>query len=395
MITKIINGSIITDRVEKNKYLYLENDKVLAVTDEEIPADSVIDANGNYVSPGFVDIHTHGAGGADFMDGTPEDVKTALRAHLAHGTTAIMPTTTTANPSAFRKALEDIRTVMQANHANLPHVLGAHLEGPYLSGAQSGAQVPQYMKAPMKEEYTALIKEYGDVIKRWTFAPENEGALEFCQTLIKNDIVPSIGHTDATYQDILPVYEAGCRLMTHFYSGMSLLKRKNGFRVLGAVETGYLLDDMRVETIADGKHLPPELLRLIYKVKSAENICMVTDSMRGAGVVGLKKMYLGPIADKNITIIEDGVAKMPDRQNFAGSIATTDRLVRVMHKEAGIDIVKVVEMLTRTPAKAMGIDKIGSLMPGYYADVVFFDHAINVSKVLLHGIPQWEKEHEV
>ncbi len=385
MRTKIIGGRILCGYIETEKALYIEDDKIIAITAEELPADKVIDAKGNYVSPGFVDIHTHGAGGHDFMDEGTEPVIGALKAHLEHGTTSIMPTLTTSNPVSFRKCLSAIDTVMKEKRTDLPRIHGAHLEGPYFSMEQRGAQAPEYITPPIKEEYEELLREFKDVIRRWSFAPEHEGSVEFCETLIKNNVIPSIAHTNATYEEIMPVYEAGCRLMTHFYSGMSLLSRKNGFRVLGAVETGYLLDDMRVETIADGKHLPPELLRLIYKVKGAENICMVTDSMRGAGVENIREMILGPIADNRIAIIEDGVAKMPDRQNFAGSIATTDRLVRVMHKEAGIDIVKAVEMMSKTPAKAIGAENIGELRPGYKADIVLFNDNIEISGIILDG----------
>ncbi|MBE7063521.1 MAG: N-acetylglucosamine-6-phosphate deacetylase [Ruminococcaceae bacterium] len=385
MTLKIINGRIITDTVEKDKALYIRDGKILAVTADEIAADEVIDAAGAYVSPGFVDLHTHGAGGTDFMDGTPEDVRTALQAHVQYGTTAIMPTCTTANPASFRKSIEDIGAVMRENNPELPQVLGAHLEGPYFSQEQAGAQAPEFITDPIKEEYEELLSEYKGIIARWSFAPERKGAPEFCETLIKHGVVPSIAHTNATYDEIMPVYNAGCRLMTHFYSGMSLLTRRQGFRVLGAVETGYLLDDMYVETIADGKHLPPELLRLIYKVTSSDYICMVTDSMRGAGVEGIKEMILGPIADGRIAIIEDGVAKMPDRINFAGSIATTDRLVRVMHKEAGVDIVNAVKMMTKIPAKIAGANHIGAIEAGRDADIVLFNDNIEIQKVLLKG----------
>jgi len=296
-----------------------------------------------------------------------------------------MPTCTTANPASFRKSIEDIGAVMRENNPELPQVLGAHLEGPYFSQEQAGAQAPEFITDPIKEEYEELLSEYKGIIARWSFAPERKGAPEFCETLIKHGVVPSIAHTNATYDEIMPVYNAGCRLMTHFYSGMSLLTRRQGFRVLGAVETGYLLDDMYVETIADGKHLPPELLRLIYKVKSSDYICMVTDSMRGAGVEGIKEMILGPIADGRIAIIEDGVAKMPDRINFAGSIATTDRLVRVMHKEAGVDIVNAVKMMTKIPAKIAGANHIGAIEAGRDADIVLFNDNIEIQKVLLKG----------
>lgn len=385
MTLQIKNGRILTDKVETDKSLYIRDGKIFAITSESLPADESIDANNAYVSPGFIDLHTHGAGGTDFMDGTPEDVRIALRAHAKHGTTAIMPTATTANPTSFRKSIQDIGTVMAEKNPDLPEILGAHLEGPYFSLDQAGAQAPEYITDPIEAEYTELINTYGDIIARWSFAPERKGAVSFCETLIKNGIIPSIAHTNATYDEIMPVYEAGCRLMTHFYSGMSLLTRKQGFRVLGAVETGYLLDDMYVETIADGKHLPPELLRLIYKIKTADYICMVTDSMRGAGVDGMKEMILGPIADNRVAIIEDGVAKMPDRINFAGSIATTDRLVRVMHKEAGVDIVNAVSMVTKIPAKIAGKTNIGAIAEGMDADIVLFNDNIEIQKVLLKG----------
>ncbi|MBE7025913.1 MAG: N-acetylglucosamine-6-phosphate deacetylase [Ruminococcaceae bacterium] len=385
MTLKIINGRIITDKVETDKSLYIRDGKIFAVTAEELAADEIIDAKGLYVSPGFIDLHTHGAGGTDFMDGTPEDVRTALRTHLAHGTTAIMPTATTANPASFRKSIEDIGTVMAEKSPDLPEILGAHLEGPYFSLEQAGAQAPEFITDPIVSEYTELLDAYKGVIARWSFAPERNGAVLFCETLLKNGVIPSIAHTNATYDEIMPVYEAGCRLMTHFYSGMSLLKRRQGFRVLGAVETGYLLDDMYVETIADGKHLPPELLRLIYKIKTSDYICMVTDSMRGAGVEGIKEMILGPIADNRVAVIEDGVAKMPDRINFAGSIATTDRLVRVMHKDAGVDIVNAVKMATKIPAKVAGKKTIGTIAEGMDADIVLFNDNIEIQNVLLKG----------
>ncbi len=385
MTIKIINGRIITDKIDKDSALYIRDGKILAITGEGIEADAVIDAKNAYVSPGFIDLHTHGAGGTDFMDGTPDDVRTALRTHAAYGTTAIMPTATTANPASFRKSIEDIGLVMKEKAEDLPEVLGAHLEGPYFSFEQAGAQAPEFITDPIKEEYEELLSQYKGIIARWSFAPERKGAAEFCETLLKHDVIPSIAHTNATYDEIMPVYNAGCRLMTHFYSGMSLLTRKKGFRVLGAVETGYLLDDMYVETIVDGKHLPPELLRLIYKIKTSDYICMVTDSMRGAGVEGATEMILGPIADQRMAVIEDGVAKMPDRINFAGSIATTDRLVRVMHKEAGVDIVNAVKMMTEIPAKVAGAKHIGKLCEGYDADIVLFNDNIEIQKVLLKG----------
>lgn len=384
MILKIKNGRIITDKVETDKSLYLRDGKILAVTSENIPADKEIDAKGTYVSPGFIDIHCHGGGGADFFSGSVDETKISLRTHLAHGTTAMMPTTTTVEPVTFRKSIESIGVVMQEKAEDLPEILGAHLEGPYFSHEQAGAQNVVFMTAPKKEEYEALLANYKGIIARWSFAPEREGAVEFCETLVKNNVIPSIAHTNATYDEIMPVYNAGCRLMTHFYSGMSLLTRRQGFRVLGAVETGYLLDDMYVETIADGKHLPPELLRLIYKVKTSDYICMVTDAICAAGVKP-HEMHSGAMADKAMPLIEDGVAKTADRMNFAGSIATADRLVRVMHKEAGVNMAEAVKMVTKIPARITGAGHIGAIREGLDADIVFFNDNIEVQKVFLKG----------
>ena len=153
MRTKITGGRIICDNhIETAKALYIEDDKIVAITAEDVPADHVIDAKGDYVSPGFIDIHTHGAGGHDFMDDGMEPVVGALKMHLKHGTTSVMPTLLTANPVSFRACLSTIDTVMKDNREDLPHVLGAHLEGPYFSMEQRGAQAPEFITPPIKEE---------------------------------------------------------------------------------------------------------------------------------------------------------------------------------------------------------------------------------------------------
>ena len=193
--------------------------------------------------------------------------------------------------------------------------------------------------------------------------------------LNKTGVVVSAGHTDAEYSDIKKAYENGMKLITHLYSCTSTIKRKNGFRILGVTEAAYLYDDIDVETIADGCHLPPELLALIYKIKGEEHMCLVTDSIRYGGSDGNENAVY---ADGNVPyIIEDGVAKLADRSAFAGSIATS------CVKKAGIPLKSAVKMMTEIPARIMKLKTKGKLQIGYDADIVIFDESIIVREVLV------------
>lgn len=378
---ELINGKIIADRVLEGWNLWIEGGRIAAVTTRDCPGAQVIDAGGAYIAPGFIDIHTHGGGGYDFMDGTVEAVCKAASMHMSHGTTTLLPTTLSYGVDSIEAAIRHAREA--GDKPDMPNIPGVHLEGPYFSLKQAGAQDPAYIKSPAKAEYEGIIERAKGFIKRWSFAPELEGAKEFCEYLTKHGISPSIGHSDAEYADVLKVYEKGCRMVTHLYSGMSGIVRKNAYRVLGVVESAYLLDDMAVEVIADGCHLPVELLQLIYKGKGADKICLVTDSMRGAGMPDGPSI-LGRKQDGMPCIIEDGVAKLTDRSAFAGSTATFDRLVRIMHKDAGISIEECVKMASTTPARMIGLSGCkGRLQEGYDADIVFFDENIQVKKVFV------------
>ena len=198
--------------------------------------------------------------------------------------------------------------------------------------------------------------------------------------LRENGIIASFAHTDAIYEEIIPAVDRGCRLATHLYSGMSGVTRRNAYRRLGGVETAFLDDRIDVEAIADGKHLPKELLQLIYKIKGADKICLVTDSMKAAGLPE-GESDLGGLR----CVVRDGVAFLPDFSSFAGSVATADRLVRVMYKDAKIPLCDAVKMITKTPARVMGLSDRGTLANGYYADLVFFDDDINVERVFIEG----------
>lgn len=377
---KIINGKLITPEKIVEKSLYITENKISAITDENLEYDTLIDADGNYISPGFIDMHTHGGGGYDFMDGGVEPILSAAEFHLKHGTTSILPTTVTADWEGLKQAVLDVKEAMRS----CPTILGIHLEGPYFSAEQGGAQNPDYLRSLQREEYIEMLELGKDVIKRWDFAPELDGSEAFCQTLLDYGVVPSVGHSNATYEEVLKVYRLGCRLVTHLYSGMSSITRSGGFRKLGVIESAYLLDEMDVEIIADGCHLPPELLQLICKCKDIKQISLITDAIRGAGFSS-GKCILGRKQDGTECIIEDGVAKLPDRTAFAGSIATADRLLRVMVQDAGIPLNDAIRMMTENPARVLGLKNKGKLQEGHDADLVFFDEKINLKRVMYGG----------
>lgn len=370
---------ILEDRI-LNGYVYVDNGIITDVTTEERPADEVFDMTGYFVSPGFIDIHTHGGGGYRF-EGSTEEIVNGCNFHLHHGTTAICPTVSAAPFASMAESAQHIRAAM-ADPRVKGTILGIHMEGPYLSAKQAGAQCPTHITPPVEEDYLPFIRENADVIARWTYAPENDTEEKFAKTLQEYGIVASAGHTDAIYDDMQRAFENGCSLVTHLYSCTSTVTRDHGFRRLGVIETAYLTEGMFVEIICDGKHLPPELIRLIYQIKGADRIALVTDSLALAGT----EQTHGFMQDTEF-IMEDGVCKLMDRSAFAGSIATADRLVRVAVKEAGISLLDAIKMMTLTPARIMGLTNKGRIAVGMDADLVVFDEDIRVQMVFAKGEP--------
>lgn len=383
-MTAIVNAKILTPYRVIEGCLVMEDGKIQAITQEAPAGAEIIDAQGCYVSPGFIDLHTHGGGGHDYMDGTVEAFEGAAKAHLEHGTTALLPTTLTCSDEELFNAFEVFETVKNSGFEG-PEFLGLHLEGPYFSESQKGAQDPRYLKNPDPEHYLRIFDACPH-IRRMTVAPELPGAMELGAELKRRGILASIGHTDADYEDVLIAREHGYDFLTHFYSGMSTLRRVNAYRHLGVIETGYLLDDMSIEIIADGKHLPPELLRLIVKSKSWDRICLITDSMRGAGMPEGSHPKLGSLKDGQETVISDGVAFLLDKSAFAGSVCTADRCIRTMVQLAGVPLLDAVRMMTVNPARAIKVDdRKGVLRAGMDADVCIFDQDIRIKAVFVGG----------
>jgi len=384
MKTTIANARIITPYRVLDGSVVFEDGKLVALQEGGIipQTDIVLDAKGMYLTPGFIDLHSHGGGGHDYMDAIPEAYIGAAKTHMMYGTTTITPTT-------LSDTMEDIVNSVDAynkakGHPDVPYFAGLHLEGPYFSYEQRGAQDPRFIKNPDKREYLPLLDRFPS-IRRWSIAPELPGALEMGMELRRRDIIASMAHTNAMAPEVFIAMEHGFTMVTHFYSCFNGMKRIREYRHTGAVEAIYLLEDCYVEIIADGKHLPVSMLQYIYKTLGSGRICLVTDSCRSAGT-DEKTTILGRAGSGIEVIIEDGVAKQKDRTSFAGSIATGDRLVRTMYKLANIPLQETIKMITTTPARIARIDDIkGTITPGKDADLVVFDDDITIKLVVCGG----------
>ncbi len=376
-VTRIKSDKIVLTNTLFSGYVYFENGIITKITDEELPFDKEYDKTGLYVSPGFIDIHTHGGNGYEFF-GSADDIVHGCNFHLQHGTTAICPTVSAAPFEIMQQSVLETKKAMQSPLLRT-NLVGLHLEGPYLSPAQCGAQCTDHITPPIPEQYEGLIKEAGNVIARWTFAPEQDLEGTFCKYITRHGIIASAGHTNALHEDMIRAVENGCTLVTHLYSCTSTITREHGFRRLGVIESAYLMDDVYVEIIADGKHLPPELIKLILKIKGASKVALVTDSLALAGTDVTHGCTLG-----TEFIIEDGVCKLSDRSAFAGSIATADVLVRTMVKDVGVSVNEAIKMISEVPAKILKLNK-GSLKEGLDADIVVFDEDIQIKTVFVNG----------
>jgi N-acetylglucosamine-6-phosphate deacetylase len=383
---KIYNGRILTPyRIIPQGTVVVTGNRITEVGEGniEVPGAVEIDARGQYIAPGFIDIHVHGGGGYDFMDGTEDSFLKIAEIHAQHGTTSMLPTTLASEKEELFHTLEIYKKASKKNVSG-SQFLGLHLEGPYFAHSQRGAQDPKYIRNPDPEEYMEILSHSSD-IKRWSAAPELKGAIEFANYLRSKGVLVSMGHTDAIYEEALIGFEGGYTLATHLYSGMSGVSRRSCFRYAGVIETAFLIDEMAVEIIADGIHLPAPLLKLIYKIKGPDRIALITDSMRAAGMPPGESI-LGSLKKGLKVIVEDGVAKLPDRSSFAGSVATYDRLVRNMINMADVPLLEAIKMASQTPANILGIgNHKGSLISGKDADIIIFDERIQVQMTIVQG----------
>ena len=388
--TLFANGLLLLDDGCSRADLLVRDGRIarIAPAIEPEPDDAVLDLCGDRLVPGFIDMHVHGGGGADFMDGSEGAIRTVRRTHARFGTTTLCPTTLTAPDDEISGFLAAVRSLMRVDDRDPSggdgaRIGGVHIEGPWIAPSQAGAQDPAYLRPPTVAHLERLLGSC-EGVSTVTIAPELDGACECAAWLAARGALPSMGHSDATLAQVRDGVACGFRHMTHFYSAMSTVKRDRGYRIPGMVEAGYLFDEVTVETIADGRHLPHELLRLVHKVKGTERMALVTDAMRGAGMP--EGTYrLGSLERGRDVIVEDGVARLPDRSGFAGSVCTMDRAVRTA-VEAGIPLDDALRMASATPARILGMqDRRGRLRPGLDADLVRLDDSLNVLMTVVGG----------
>lgn len=382
MLTQIYNGNVLIPggRWVRGGSVLIKDSMIAEIYSHSRileGVDRAVNAAGGYILPGGIDIHVHGGGGRDFMEGTEEAFRTAVEAHRRHGTTSMFPTLSSSTAEMIRKAAQVCTALVEDPMSG---VLGLHLEGPYFSPAMAGAQMPEIIRWPSPMEYIPLIEEF-PCIRRWDAAPELPGAMDFARYITSKGVVAALGHTEANYHDVKEGYEAGYTLATHFYNAMTNTRKTGVYKHEGTVESVYLMDGINVEVIADGIHVPPIIIRLIHKFKGRGRMCLITDAL--ACSVSDSKTAFDPRV-----IIEDGVCKLRDGSAIAGSIATMDRLIRTAVKEAGIPLEDVSRMVSETPGLIMGVyDRKGSICKRKDADIIVMDPDLNLTHVFSMGHP--------
>jgi N-acetylglucosamine-6-phosphate deacetylase len=364
---------IFQDKIENGTVL-IKDGKIAKINPDTYHNEEIIDGGGRYLSPGFIDVHIHGAGGRDTMDGTVDSINTISKVIAGYGTTSFLPTTMTC-------ALEDIKKAVQAASICMKdgtegaQVLGVHLEGPFINPNMIGAQNPKYVETPALDSFNYMIGDNISAIKSITLAPEVEGAKELIEYVSSLGITVSIGHSKATYMEAMNGIKWGIGHSTHLYNAMTpLTHREPG--VVGAIFD----TDITTETISDGIHISYPSLRIAYKQKGFDKVLLVTDAMMACGMSEGKYSLGG-----QDVFVKDGAARLKEG-NLAGSILTLDKAIRNVYKNNNYALHDVVKMATYNGAKHCGVeDRKGLIKEGYDADLVLFDEDINIKKVIIGG----------
>lgn len=383
MRTVIRNARIVTrDEVLSGFDLSFKDGKIERIDKMITDAKEVIDAKGAWLIPGFIDLHCHGGDGYEFMDADVDGIGRIADFHLKHGTTTMLATTLASEDGELLSALDNLTEYLESNKDG--SIAGIHLEGPWLNPLQCGAQNPDCIHPYTDGDIASLVKRYPKIM-RVSAAPEIEGGGKIAEEARALGIVPAIAHTDADFKGIERAISHGYSLVTHLYSGMKGFWRENSYRIAGAVEGALHFDELAVELIADGCHLPDELLRFVYKIKGDDRICLVTDAIRAAGMPDGSKTKIGSLLTGLDVVVEDGVAKLPNRESFAGSAATFDRVYRTMARAIGKDMVALSRMASDTPARIMGFTDRGRIAVGMRADLILINENLEIQKIIIGG----------
>jgi len=386
----IINGKIIAPRaVLEGHCVVIDGStiKQVAPTSQVLwPEDAqVIDAAGGFVAPGFIDLHVHGAMGHDTMEASVEALAQIAKFHLAGGTTAMTPTVMTDSSERIGAALIAIQQAMGHDFGGA-QILGAHIEGPYVSRERRGAQPAQHVRNPNPDEYILWLDRDG-LVTQMTLAPELPGALELIDALLERELLPSGGHTNATHEQTRAAVERGLCQATHVFNCMSSMGKAGAWRVPGALETFLADERVMVELIADGKHVHPELMRLAVHAKGVDRVCLVTDATAGTGLDEGSGFQVGGTTG----VVRDGVGMMPDGSALVGSVSTMAAMMRNAVQLAGVSLVDAVRMASLNPARALSISgRKGSIEPRKDADIVILTPEFEVRKTLVGGRVEFE-----
>jgi len=374
---------IFPDGVREGLELAVEEGKISAIREQtQARGEEIVDLGGNYLSPGFIDLHVHGALGLDAMEASAEAFRAICDFHASGGTTSLLLTTTTAPIDRLVEVLGAVRDC----RSSISAIAGVHVEGPFISKAKCGAQRAEFIQDPSPDRVQQLL-EHADVIKRITIAPELPGALEAIRNFHTHGISVSGGHSNAWDEDARAAFESGMRSVTHTFNCMSSARRRGVYRIGGLLEFALSEPQITCELIADGHHVSPTLMKMLYCAKGPGGICLVTDATAGAGLPDGSRFSLFG----NDCIVEGGVCLLADRSALAGSASRMIDLIRTVVKKLNFPLHEVVTMATQNPARAIGIKTKGTLKVGADADLVVFSPEVQVLRTFAAGEEVWPK----
>jgi N-acetylglucosamine-6-phosphate deacetylase len=381
---------VLSDRIVDDRRLIVESGRIAAIEADQgrLPRSiQVIDLKNSLLTPGLVDIHVHGGGGGDFMDGTADAVRAACRTHLRHGTTTIFPTTTTGSPEQLRAMFAACREVMDHPGSDEARIAGIHLYGPYFAPDKVGCHALDGCRPPDPAEYRAYFDTR--LVRIATCAAELPGATQFYRLAKRAGCLVTCGHSNSTYQEMAASFRAGLRHVDHFWCVMSSvdsLRARCGTPMQAGMEQFVLLEpEMSTEVIADGCHLSPELLNFAYRMKGPARLCLVTDASRAVDMPPGQYRF-GPESDGSWFVSDGDVGRVPDGSALASSVAGMDRMVRNMHRATDAPLPDLFRMASLTPAERAGVDQdVGSIAIGKRGDLVVWSSRLQVRQVYQSG----------
>jgi len=368
---------IFPDGIRDGLELVANEGKIAAIREQTgARGKDVIDLRGNYLAPGFVDLHVHGACGRDTMEASEEALRAICDFHATGGTTSLLLTTATAPMDNLVAVLNAV----QSCRSSISGIAGVHVEGPFISKAKCGAQRAEFIRNPSDTAVEPLL-EQADVIKRITIAPELPGALEAIKIFRAREISVSGGHSDAWDEDARAAFALGMRSVTHTFNCMSSARRRGVHRVAGLLEFALSEPEILCELIADGHHVSTTLMKMLYRAKGAAGICLVTDATAVAGLPDGSRFSLFG----NDCIVEGGVCLLADRSALAGSASRMIDLVRTLVNDVEVPLHEAIAMATRNAARAIGLKMKGQLAIGTHADLVVLSPDLEVQRTFATG----------